>query len=87
VSEKKRKLKIDGGYRPVSRARVNDRTSPSILFAERRGVTLGCYDGIAAASQYESFVGYLSNFEEDVFISYAHNDDDIVLRPDFETSG
>jgi hypothetical protein len=25
-------------------------------------------------------VGYLSNFDEDVFISYAHNDDDIYAQ-------
>jgi hypothetical protein len=25
----------------------------------------------------EVAMGYLSNFDEDVFISYAHNDDDI----------
>lgn len=25
-------------------------------------------------------MGYLSNFDEDVFISYAHNDDDIYAQ-------
>jgi len=66
------KTRGNGG---INRAERGGKRSFSMPFpSDRGGNTLGknrleIGEGVA--------VGYLSNFDEDVFISYAHNDDDI----------
>ena len=63
------------------------RPRPKIEFAivpVRAPVKFGCgIAGAAVASVVRGEMGYLPDFEEDVFISYAHNDDDLFPPEEF----